>query len=265
MAAPSAPSTSEPGCPDLKLFMFRGSNAVRTAELMLAHKAIAYEEVLLKRGEHITQLPARGFQGITLPAIEAAGQRVQGTREISQWLDELKPEPKLFPANDEERLAVKRAEQYGEQLQDVVRRLFYCATNRTAPTAVEQLAAAHHGATDAAAKHDLATLNARLDRIDDWIQIGLLNGSELNAADFQIAPNIAWLLRFEDIAPSIVDRPAAAHATRVAGEAPRQLQRVFPDEWLQPLRGAVRRHDRRVTSRVDPMLDEAPNQPPTCS
>lgn len=244
--------------------MFRGSNAVRTAELMLAHKAVAYEEVILKRGEHITELPARGFQGVTVPAIEAAGQRVQGTRQISQWLDELRPEPRLFPANGDERRAVKRAEQYGEQLQDVVRRLFYCAMNRSATTAVGRLAAAHHGATDAAAKHDLATLNARLDQIDDWIQSGLLNGDELNAADFQIAPNIAWLLCFEDIAPSVVNRPAAAHARRVAGDMPRQLPRAFPDEWLRPLRSTVR-PDARVMSLVDPMLDEAQNEPPTCS
>ena len=241
--------------------MFRGSNAVQTAELMLAHKAIAYEEVVLRRGRHVTELPARGFIDITVPALDADGHRVQGTREISQWLEDFTPEPRLFPANAGERLAVKEAERCGEQLQDVVRRLFYCATNRAAPTAIEQLAAAHHGATDAAAARDLATLKARMDQIDGWTQTGLLNTDELNAADFQIAPTIAWLLCFEDIAPFIDGRPAAAHAARVAGELHRRVPRVFPGEWPQPLRGTARRLDGPFTSDADEAADEAHNQP----
>lgn len=245
--------------------MFRGSNAVRTAELMLAHKAIAYDEVILERGRHITELPARGFSGITVPALEVDGYRVQGTREISQWLEDFKAEPRLFPTDVGERLAVKEAERRGEQLQDAVRRLFYCAMNRAAPTAIEQRAAAHHGATDAAAAHDLATLKARLDQIDGWIHTGLLNSDDLNAADFQIAPNIAWLLCFEDIAPFIQGRPAAAHAARAAGEVHRRVPRVFPDSWLQPLRVAARRQDAPLTSHANDAAREARNQGTMCS
>jgi len=68
----------------------------------------------------------------------------------------------------------------------------------------------------------------------------VLGGDELNAADFQIAPNVAILLSFADFAPHIGGRPAAAHALRVAGEHARPRGPVLPDEWLRPLRSAGR-------------------------
>lgn len=71
--------------------MFSGSNSVRTAELMLHHKEIAYQEVILRRGAHATQLPALGFSGRTVPALEIDGLRVQRTREISRALDLINP------------------------------------------------------------------------------------------------------------------------------------------------------------------------------
>jgi len=67
-----------------------------------------------------------------------------------------------------------------------------------------------------------------LARIDAWLAAGVLDGDELNAADFQIAPNVAILLGFEDFAPHIAGRPAAAHALRVAGERARHRESVFP-------------------------------------
>ena len=39
----------------------------------------------------------------------------------------------------------------------------------------------------------LAELPGQLDRIDGWIEAGVLNGEELNAADFMIAPSVALL------------------------------------------------------------------------
>ena len=61
----------------------------------------------------------------------------------------------------------------------------------------------------------MALLPERLDQIDAWIGEGLINGPELNAADFQIAVNVAALLTSEDFAPLIEARPAAALARRV--------------------------------------------------
>lgn len=232
---------------DVKLYMFSGSNAVRTAELMLRHKRIAYQEVILERGVHAAQLSALGFSGTTVPALKIDGRRVQGTREISRALDLIKPERRLFPVNTVDLVRVENAERRGEELQNAVRRLFYCAMTRIRASAIDRLAATKHGATDAAGRRDLAELRERLNQIDVWIKAGVLDGHELNAADFQIAPNIAWLLRFDDIAPFIEHRPAADYAIRVAGENPGHVPRVFADEWLTPLHTEeIEGHDRPV-------------------
>jgi glutathione S-transferase len=229
---------SEEGPRDIKLYMFSGSNAVRTAELMLRHKRIAYQEVILERGAHGAQLSALGFDGRTVPALEIDGRRVQRTREISRALDLIKPEPPLFPVNAADRVRVEDAERCGEQLQDAVRRLFHCAMTRVRDDEIDRLAARAHGATDAAGRRDLAELPQRLDQIDAWIKAGVLDGYQPNAADFQIAPNIAWLLGFDDIAPFVQHRPAAAYAIRVAGESGATIPPIFADEWLAGLRAA---------------------------
>jgi glutathione S-transferase len=229
-------ASSEEGPRDVKLYMFSGSNAVRTAELMLRHKRIGYQEVILKRGAHGAELHALGFDGSSVPALEIDGCRVQRTREISRALDRIKPEPPLFPVDAADRVRVEDAERRGEELQNAVRRLFYCGMKRVRGSEFDRLAARVHGATDAAVRRDLAELPQRLKQIDAWINAGVLDGNQLNAADFQIAPNIAWLLRFDDIAPFVEHRPAAAYAIRVAGENPSHVPPIFADEWLTRLR-----------------------------
>lgn len=72
----------------------------------------------------------------------------------------------------------------------------------------------------------------------------MLDGPELNAADFQIAVNVAALLLAEDCAPFVLGRPAEALAHRVApgytgrvGTAlpPGTIPSTLPPEWLPPL------------------------------
>ena len=108
---------------------------------------------------------------------------------------------------------------------------------RVARPLVIRLATAGHRATDRAGERDLVRLPARLDRIDGWIEQGLLDGAALNAADFQIAPSIASLLRFEQLAPFIEGRPAARLARRVAPDFPGSVPAVLPPAWLASLRG----------------------------
>lgn len=110
----------------VKLYMFSGSNAVLTVQLMLNHKGIDYKRVNMPPGVHAPMLLAKGFETMTVPALDVDGRRIQGTRSISRALDELVPEPRLFPTDPERRLAVEEAERWGEQLQDATRRIFYC-------------------------------------------------------------------------------------------------------------------------------------------
>ncbi len=64
----------------------------------------------------------------------------------------------------------------------------------------------------------LAELPAMLDRIDAWVEAGVLNSAELNAADFMIAPSLALLCYRRDLRPQIESRPAGALVERVFSE-----------------------------------------------
>jgi glutathione S-transferase len=229
---------------------------------MLDHKGIAYEVVTLMPGAHAFVMLALGFQTMGVPALKIDGRRVQGTRAISRALDELVPERPLFPADPARRRAVEDAERWGEELQNATRRIFYCAARRdhavfrsvmlpgrtppmraalrlSAPLII-RLASGAHRASDDAGREDLALLPERLDQIDAWIAEGLLNGDELNAADFQIAVNVSALMLAEELAPFIEGRPAAALARRVAPDyAGRVPAGIMPPAWLGPLRDAA--------------------------
>ncbi len=240
-----------------KLYMLEGSGPSRTAQLMLEHKQIEYDAAHMLIGPHAFALLARGFDTMTVPALKIDGRRFQGTREISRALDEIVPDPPLFGVGRERRDAVAAAERWGEDLQDATRRIVLAAAKldpaafwsiyrhakprmrplqRAARRTTLRLASAGHRATDFHTREDLAELPWRLDQIDAWIEDGLLNCEQLNAADFQIAPSIALLLRFEDLVAQIEDRPAAQLAERVAAGERGDVGHVLPAAWLKPLR-----------------------------
>jgi glutathione S-transferase len=244
----------------VKLYMFPGSNSVLTGRLMLEHKGIDYRCVTLIPGAHAFVLLGLGFPTMGVPALKIDGRRVQGTRSISRALDELVPERPLFPADPAKRKAVEDAERWGEDLQNATRRIFYCGSRRDpqafrsvmspgrslparallrmASPLIVRLATGAHRATDDAGREDIMLLPERLDQIDAWIAEGLLDGDELNAADFQIGVNVRAMLFADDLAPFIEGRPAERLARRVAPDYPGHMGPVLPPEWLQPLRDA---------------------------
>jgi glutathione S-transferase len=254
----------------VKLYMFPGSNAVYTARLMLEHKQLDYKAIHLLPGPHAFILLGKGFKTMAVPALKADGMRVQGTRWIARALDELVPGDRLlFPADPERRRAVEDAERWGEGLQNATRRIFYCAGRRDAAAfrsvmtadrgivkramvrvsapIVLRLATGVHRAIDEHGREDVMLLPERLDQVDAWIEEGLLNGPELNAADFQIAANVSALMLSDDLRPFIEDRPAAALARRVAPDYQGHIAACLPYEWLEPLR-SHRDAAARVTS-----------------
>ena len=254
----------------IKLYMFSGSHAVLSAQLMLAHKGIEYKRVNLPPAAHAPMMLAFGFETMTVPALKVDGHRVQGTRWISRYLDELEPRPALFPADPARRRAVEEAERWGEQVQCAVRRVFYYISKRdrracrnlmlaerslpmraalyVATPLIIRLASAKHDAIDAAVELDVSELPAHLDRIDTWIAEGVLNGPDLNAADFQIAPSIAALMLSPDGAPFVAGRPAEALARRVAPDytgsvgkplGPETIPAALPPAWLAAAHRAI--------------------------
>ena len=245
----------------VKLYMFPGSNSVYTGRLMLDHKGIDYKTFTLIPAMHAFHMLALGFPTMGVPALKIDGRRVQGTRQISRVLDELYPERPLFPADPNRRKAVEHAERWGEDFQNATRRIFYCAarrdpkafpsvmtpgrslparaTLRMASPLIVRLATGAHRATDEAAREDCELLPERLDQIDAWIAEGVLDGEELNAADFQIGVNVRALLFSEDLALFVEGRPAERFALRVAPDYPGHVGAVLPPEWLAPLREAA--------------------------
>ena len=59
---------------------------------------------------HAFGMLGRGFVTMTVPAMKIDGRRVQGPREISRALDELVPQPALFPADPLRRQAGEDAD-----------------------------------------------------------------------------------------------------------------------------------------------------------
>jgi glutathione S-transferase len=236
----------------MKLYFFNGSCAALTARLELDYKGLEYELVYLPPVAHGFILGFRGFPKATVPALELDGRRVSGTLNISRVLDELTPEPPLHPGDER----VEEAERWGEDLQSAQRRILYAATRRK-PSAWSSMvlpgqgafvrvlwrglapvfvpfASWAHGASDERARRDVTELPERLDRIDAWIEAGVLDGELLNAADFEIAPNVRSLLESDDLAPLVRGRPAERHARRVLREFPGHVPAVLPPDWLEP-------------------------------
>jgi glutathione S-transferase len=240
--------------PKVKLYMFPGSNAAWTGVLMLDHKRVDYKMVKLPPGLHAFIMLGLGFESMAVPAIKWDGRRVQGTRAISRALDELVPAHPLFPADPVQRKAVQDAERWGEEFQNATRRIFYAAARRDRKVfrstmvarrklpmrvflsvgsgLIIRLATGAHRATEAAAREDVELFPERLDQIDRWIAEGVLDGPELNAADYQIGVNVSGLLESEDLAPFIVGRPAEAWARRVLPEYGGHIGAVLPAEWM---------------------------------
>jgi glutathione S-transferase len=219
-----------------KLYGVRGSAPSFCAELMLRHKGIPYRRVNLIPGRHAKSLPAKGFPGSTVPALTLNGIRLQTNRAIARRLDELVPEPPLFPADPAARAEVEEAERFiDEVLQHATRRMVLWSLTLD-PDSVRPHPAngrlpvprngwlrarlmpktfAHYGITAEVVREDFAALDARLDRIDAYVAEGVLNAPQLTAADFEVAPLIAVLMGVHEVGAEVARRPAAALVSRV--------------------------------------------------
>lgn len=242
-----------------RLYVIPASHPSIAVALMLEHKGIAYKRTDLFPVVSKGVLRALGFPGKTVPALKIEGHKLQGTREISRELDKLQPEPALFPADPEKRAAVEEAERFGdEELQHPIRQITWWAIKKDSSTLrsysegaklgipiglavrtaapIVALSARFNEATDENVRRDLAALPGLLDKVDAWIEAGVLNGEQLNAADFQIAPSLALAMTYDDLRPSIESRPAGKLALRVAPNYPGKSPPVLPPAWLQQLR-----------------------------
>lgn len=244
---------------DARLYVIPASHPSIAVALMLERKGIEYKRTDLLPVISKAALRGLGFPRNTVPAMKIDGRRVQGSRELARELERLRPEPPLFPADPEKRVAVEEAERFGdEELQHPVRQILWWTIKRdrsslrsysegarlgipiglalktAAP--IVALSAHFNEASDENARRAIDRLPSLLERVDAWIAAGVLNGEQLNAADFQIAPSLALAMTLEDLRPAIEGRPAGALAKRVAPSYPGRTPPILPPAWLHPLR-----------------------------
>jgi glutathione S-transferase len=224
-----------------RLYVMPISNAAAAGEGMVGHKRIPHRVVRLMPGLHPLLLRFAGFEGFTVPALELDGSKVQGSRRIARFLDEVSAERPLFPADPELRARVEEAERWGDQaLQPVPRRMFrhLLLTNEDARhwmgteimhlpaprvlavlfmPVIRQLARKSR-ADEAGVREDIARLPQLLDHVDALIADGTIGAAEPNAADFQILASVSVLRAFADLGHEVRGRPCEAAA-----------QRVYPD------------------------------------
>ena len=240
---------------NITLYMLPGSHPCIAARLMLKHKGLTASEVELIPAVHRLFLKLRGFPGRTVPALAIDGEKLVGSCNLSRRLDQLVPEPPLFPADLAHRQRVEEAEKWGDEiLQGVPRRLSWWALHRNPKLArsfVDQSrlpvpkfvamrlvpilavrAVRLRDATDTRVRADLTELPGHLDRVDRWIEEGTMGGEALNAADFQVGVSLRLLMTFEDLRPVLEERPAGQLALRVAADYPGGFSSVVPPEWL---------------------------------
>lgn len=215
-------------------------------EKALQLKAIDYERKDLTPLLHKPQQQLR-FGSATVPGLVIDGQRVVGSRRILRKIEELVPQPPLYPTPPGKLRQIEEAEAWGDEvLQQAARRIAFRAL-RGRPDALRsflegaELGLPHsavmlvrvpalilggqlYGASGPAVDSDLLALPDALDRIDRWIENGLLGGNAANAADLQIGSSLRLLLTIDDLRPVLEGRPgtllAERHFPDFAGRVP---------------------------------------------
>ena len=178
----------------------------------------------------------------TVPALAANGHRISTNYGIARFLDDRHPEPPLFPADPERRAVVEEAERWAnETLQMEARRIAAGGILRDPAAFARSTGGGRLGyllyrraltrrliippivrwvfaAGPRAERELLAELPGMLDRIDRWIADGVLGGTELNAADFMVAPSLALILYRPDLMGLFMSHPALELVDRLLPE-----------------------------------------------
>src|SRR3954447_23565816 len=223
----------------IKLYGTKPSPPTHSVRLMLETKGLDYKPIWLLPGLHPILLRTRGFSGGTVPALKIDGRKVQESVAIARAIDDLQPEPPLFPSDPERRAEVEEAERWGDEvLQDIPRRIVrWMSVHRpetrvmiareigvpfprfaawiNAPTARYM---ANKVDSDREIRNAIGAVGEVLDHVEELIEQGVIGGEVPNAADFQIATSVRALLTVRDLDRATQGRPAAELAMRLVPE-----------------------------------------------
>jgi glutathione S-transferase len=223
-----------------------------TVAAALELKGLEYERVDLAPGAHNAEMEAiYGAGNHTVPGLMIDDRAVHGSRAILAQLDQLEPQPSLFPEPIAE--AVREAELWGDlELQDLGRRLPWGALHFR-PEAMGSFGGAgpldpagtdfaisyvrgswkYHRISAERLASDLAGLPAKLDHIDELAGQGVIGGQQPNAADLQVGATVRVLLTVGDLVPLIEGRRAEQVARRWFPEYPGAVPAgAYPSGWL---------------------------------
>jgi glutathione S-transferase len=225
----------------LKLYVVHGSHPCAAVEKALQLKRLDYRVFEWPPTLH-APMQTVIFGGRTVPGLRINGEKVQGSRAILRRLDELAPEPRLYPTDPVLLSRVEEAETWGDTVfQPVARELIWAAmvlrpdamvsyskrsrlrlpapAVRLSAPAIARIASRLNQTNADVARRDLAELPAQLDKIDAWIADATIGDAERpNAADLQILSTLRLMLTMGDARALITGRPCAAAAQRLFNE-----------------------------------------------
>ena len=238
--------------PRLILHALPPSHPSMTADAALRLKGLEFERIDLQPGTHNEEMEAIYGDGkSTVPGLLVDDEPVHGSTSILARLEQIEPEPPLFPAEIAD--AVREAERWGDsELQDLGRRLPWGALHFR-PEAMGTFGGAgpldpagtdyairyaraswkYHGISAERLADDLAGLPAKIDHVDELAGEGIVGGDQPTAADLQIGATVRVLLTIGDLRPLLDDRPAAEIARRWFPDYPGEVPAgAFPAGWV---------------------------------
>jgi glutathione S-transferase len=239
----------------LKLYVVMASHPCWAVKRALEQKGIEYKRVELPVTMHKPLQRLRFSQG-TVPGLTIDGEKVIGSRAIMHRLDELQPEPALYPSDPKARSRMEEADRWGDEVLQALARRMTWWTLRANPRAsisygadsnlpLPDFAAAGltpvisriewriNDVSDETVARDLRELPDHLDQVDGWIADGTLLADPPNAPALQIGSSIALLNTIADVRPLLAGRPALELAQRHFADFPGEVpEGTLPAEWL---------------------------------
>lgn len=235
----------------LTLHVVGPSHPSMTAAAALRHKGLDFERVVLPvpHMEEMERIYGPGRS--TVPGLLIDEERVHGSVAILERLEQLAPEPPLYP--EPIAVAVREAERWGDaELQDLGRRLPWGAMHFRPEAmgtwggggpldpagvdyAIRYVRASwkYHKVSAVRLAEDLAGLPAKLDHVDALAEQGIIGGERPTAADLQIGATVRVLLTIGDLRPLLDGRAGEAVARRwfpdYDGDIPAG---AFPAGWV---------------------------------
>lgn len=218
----------------------------------LRYKSIEFEQINFEPGSHPEEMAKLYGEGrTTVPGLTVGDEAIHGSVAILKRIEELEPEPTLYPDGIAEQ--VRAAELWGDgELQDLGRRLPWGAlyfrpeamgtfggSGPLDPTGTDfamkftRATWKYHRITAVRLAADLTELPSLVDRIERFAEAGVIAGERPTAADFQIGATARVLLTVGDLEPvlagSAAERIARRHFPEYAGHIPAG---AFPAGWV---------------------------------